>query len=380
MAVKMKFLHTADLHIGRVLNEFSLLEDQKFVLEQMLEAAEKYRADAFVIAGDVYDRSVPAAEAVGLLDSFITALSEAGVSVLMVAGNHDSGRRLGFGEDILARQGVHIAGTKEKGIRRVWVKDVCFDLLPFLRPAQADVATSQEAVARLLEGQTFVSAKGRVLVTHYFVTCGTQAPELSDSETTLQVGGIDNVDVSAFKAYDYVALGHIHKHQRVGEGNAWYAGTPLAYSFSEDSGKKGMNLVTIEGRQVEVERLPLRPLHALRTEKGNLEELLEKGERLRCLQDPAREDYLRAILTDEGQLLAPMAALRSVYPNVMQILREEPVRGGKESFRVKKLQVGMKDLESLFFDFFSLVRGRPMEERQRAVVAELVREMDKEIG
>ncbi|MDE7285668.1 MAG: exonuclease subunit SbcD, partial [Lachnospiraceae bacterium] len=239
----MIFLHVADLHLGKVVNDFSMLEDQKFILEQICGMAKANHADAVVIAGDIYDRAIPPGEAVTLLDSFLNKLTGMGIRVVMISGNHDSPERISFGENLLGRQGVHISGVqKDKLTKVVFEEETCeteFVLFPFMKPAQLGVRTSGEAVERMLEDywqeEDDKRAKNRVLVTHYFVTDGGKEPELSDSETTICVGGLDNVDASFFQGFDYVALGHIHKPQQIGKKPVWYAGSPLKYSFGETS-------------------------------------------------------------------------------------------------------------------------------------------------
>lgn len=316
----MKFLHTGDLHIGKKLFEASVLEDQAHILNQIHEIALAEQVQAVVLAGDLYDRSVPPAEAVTLLDDFLTRLVQAGIPVIAVSGNHDSPERISFGEKILEKQGLYLAGVYEGSLRRVEISDgetkVCFVCLPFVKPAQVEETTSAGAVARILykEGlladdisgqeqdkdtaqkqekaaaqgnraleQEKTAAQGdrvleqekaaaqentaegpmtgsegmdvcevpmrQVLVTHYFVTGENgQAPQLADSETSVDVGGIDNIPADVFKAFDYVALGHIHRCQQVGEGPIWYAGAPMKYSFSETRDTKSVNIVELRGQ------------------------------------------------------------------------------------------------------------------------------------
>lgn len=373
----MKFLHTADLHLGKTVNEFSLLEDQKFILQQIAGLARREQADALVIAGDVYDRSVPPAEAVSLLDSFLTKMAGCGIPVLLVSGNHDSPQRLSFAEALLEKQGVYIAGELPRAaegaaLRQAVLRDeygeVVFVLLPFVRPAVVGAVTGEEAVRRLLEGNLPEKGGRSVLVTHYFVTDAGREPERSDSENTIQIGGIDNVDASCFAAFSYTALGHIHKPQRIGKGEVWYAGAPLAYSFSEAGQEKSVNLVTLGAEGVtQVERLALKPLHPMRKIRGTLEELLRGGS----------EDYLQAVLTDERELLDPMARLRSVYPNLMQIVPEsrEGTAAGAEQ---ETGGLGGRTPQAYFEDFVRFVTGREPEEEQREAAAGLWRELEEQ--
>ncbi len=392
----MRFLHTADLHLGRSAGECSLLEDQEHILRQILEVADKRRVDALVVAGDVYDRAMPPAEAVALLDDFLTNLARKGIPVLMIAGNHDSGARLGFGERLFAERGVYIAGAADRGVRRVRIQDTEFWLLPFLRPAAAGASTCQEAVGKLLAeagkdaqdpgaqdgpGRASASVR-RVLVAHQFVTAAGRAPALSDSESTLYVGTLDNVDDSLFRGFAYVALGHLHRPQRIGEGQVYYAGSPLAYSFSESGAAKSVNLVTCRGQGVTVEQIPLRPLRAMRVISGSMEELLAEGARLRAERDPSREDFLRAELADRTVLPNPMGTLRSVYPNLLQVSTRETAEtadgeSGAGAF-CAGADVRRKSVTDTFARFYELVQGHPMDGEQRAYSFRLQSELEGE--
>ncbi len=379
----MKFLHIADLHIGKIVNDFSMLEDQRFILEQMMGMAKANQADAVVIAGDIYDRSIPPGEAVVLFDSFLTELSNAGIRVIMISGNHDSPERISFGESLLGKQGVHIAGTLKDIPVKVRVKEKdCeteFVLLPFVKPAQVGARTSQEAVERLLvrywQEENLEIEKNRVLVTHFFVTDAGWEPELSDSESTIHVGGLDNVDASVFQGFDYVALGHIHKPQQIGTHPIWYAGSPLKYSFGECEQVKAALLVTLDGKgQREVKQLPLRPLREMRKIKGTLKELLEAG----LKADGGQQDYIQALLTDKGELIDPIGTLRSVYPNVMQIVREDIHLSGNgtEQSGQNRMLAKKRDALALFEAFYKTVREDTLSEDGRELVVDVIKELE----
>jgi len=378
----MKFLHLADLHIGKVVNGFSMLPDQAEILGQIREAACREQVDCVVIAGDVYDRPIPPAEAVELLDTFLTEITEAGIPLLMAAGNHDSGVRLGFAGRILEAKGLVIAGTPASPIKQVTFQDsygeVAFFLLPFFKPAMLKEVlgevpeTTQEGVRKLLEREPVCLGRRNVLVTHLFVTAGGAMPELSDSETTLRVGGVDSVDAGLFRMFDYTALGHLHKRQRMGEGNVWYAGSPLKYSFSEVHHEKFLSLVELkEAGNVQIRQIPLLPLHDMRTIKGRLHTLLSP--KVAELAD--REDYICAVLTDEEELPDPIGSLRRVYPNVMQLILEKN-RILLEETGISLPQKKQQSLPEVYREFFEQVTGRePDEERMR-----LVREAFEEAG
>ena len=376
----MKFLHTGDLHIGKVLHEMSLLEDQKYILNEIVNIAEAEKVDAVVVAGDVYDRSIPAVEAVSILDEFLTRLSEKGITVLLISGNHDSGERLAFMDTVLEKQHIFIAGDGTESLRRIDMeKDgevVTFVLLPFVKPAQVGAKNSDEAVRIILEregltGENVEKHHRYVLVTHFFVTDGGKTPELSDSESSVHVGGIDNVEASAFSFFDYVALGHIHKPQKIGEREVYYAGTPLKYSFSEASQKKSVVLVEMGKEGTVVKRCPLTPLRDMRKIKGNLEELMRPE--IASLENT--NDYIQAVLTDKEELIDPIGTLRSVYPNIMQLLLEKNELKERPTGQ-RAAQISQKSTLELFEEFYELLRGEKMDEERRKEVQRALEESE----
>ncbi len=365
----MKFVHTGDLHIGKTVNGFSMMEDQRYILKQIYEISCKEKADALILAGDIYDRVIPPAEAVVLLDHFLTDMAAAGIPVLLISGNHDSPERLGFAGKLLEDQGIHIAGIYENQLKEVKVTDrygeATFVLMPFARPATVEAKSSGEAVAHMLSKRVKRTER-EILVTHYFVTDMGRAPELSDGETTVHVGGLDNVEASLLDGFDYVALGHIHKPQKIGHGEIYYAGAPLAYSFSEAGQEKSVNLVELGKKGgVEVRRIPLKPLHDLRRIRGRLEELM----RPEIVAAGDANDYIRAELTDEEELVDPIGTLRSVYPNIMQIVLLKNEEKENISY-TSRLEEKRKSIPELFQDFYEMIRGeKPDEEKMEAVRA-----------
>ncbi len=294
-------------------------------MEQILQTAIAQKVDAILIAGDLYDRSIPPADAVAVFDHFLTKALEHQIKMIMIAGNHDSQERVSFLENVLQAQGLFISGVPKEELKTVRFPDAEIVLLPFCKPSQVQCSTSEEAVRKLLSGywekeKEQDQKKSRILVTHYFVTVSGREPELSDSESTIHVGSLDNVDASVFEGFDYVALGHIHKKQQIGKHPIYYAGAPLKYSFGEAGSTKGMLLVTVDEEGLKkVEELPLTPLHDMRKIKGTLQELLTQGRE----EGEKALDYVQACLTDEGELIDPMETLRSVYPNAMQIVRAD---------------------------------------------------------
>lgn len=378
----MKILHTADLHIGKSIYEFNMLEDQKYILKEILQIAKDEQVDAIVLAGDIYDRSVPSTEAVQLLEWFLLeALSVA--KVFMIAGNHDSAERLSFGSSLLAKSGLYIAGGKE--VQEVIFEDafgkVAFHLLPFVKPAVVEAANSEAAVSKQLERLQagWDDADRHVLVTHFFVCASGKEPELSDSEQHSFVGGLEQVDAALFEAYDYVALGHIHKPQCMRKEKVYYAGSPLCYSFSECTAaeafsRKGVYVVELGADgAMSVTRKPLHPLRNMRIIKGSLQELLEQGSEM------ANDDYIQAILTDKEELIDPIGSLRSVYPNAMQIVLEKRLQEGNTPF-MRGVESKSKTMEELFGSFYEALAGEPLDEERAKVVSEIAAEVEGGAG
>lgn len=380
----MRFLHIADLHIGKIVNEISMLEDQRFILKQICEMATANQVDALVVAGDIYDRSIPTAEAVTLFDWFITDLSQRNIPVVMISGNHDSPERISFGGALLDKQGVHIAGVRQQSLSKVTFEKegskTEFVLLPFCKPASVGARTSEEAVRLLLEEywtKEKQEAKKRILVTHFFVTDAGREPELSDSETTIHIGGLDNVEASVFEGFDYVALGHIHKCQQIGTRPIWYSGAPLKYSFGETQEKAALLVELNEEGPLQVKKLELRPRLEMRKIKGTLQELLE----MKSIGE-SRQDYIQAILTDKEELIEPIGTLRGVYPNIMQIVREETRFhsgiSGDASIQVSKSKAlaEKKDTLALFEAFYETVREEQLSEEGKNVIVSIVKELE----
>ncbi len=376
----MKFLHTADLHIGKSIYEFSMLEDQKYILQEILQIAEDEKVDAFLLAGDIYDRSVPSTEAVELLEWFLLeALKLA--PVCMISGNHDSAERLSFGASLLEKSGLYIAGGSETKEVKFWDKDgmVAVHLLPFVKPAVIEAAHSEEAVKKQLGlwKENWKQEERHVLMTHFFVCAEGREPELSDSEVKGYAGGLDQVDVSLFEDYDYVALGHIHKPQCMKRGQTYYAGSPLKYSFSECSlsgafSNKGVNILDLhsDGRK-EIYCKLLHPRREMRIIEGELDELIKQG----MAEERGREDYIQAVLTNKDELVDPMGSLRSVYPNTMQIvLKKRLTEGAMPLFRGPESR--SKSIAELFESFYESLAGEAMDEERMKVVKEIAAEIE----
>lgn len=381
----MKLLHLADLHIGKVINEFSMLEDQKYILHQAAELAAEEKTDGVILAGDIYDRSVPTAEAVSVLNKFLEKLADLGQKIFVISGNHDSPERIGFAGSILARGGLYMEGSFLPELKKVELTDafgpVNIYFLPFARAGAMQKVLGLEAgtdltacIRRVIENTKINPAERNVLITHHFVTGNGAEPEVSDSEYPVSVGGTENVDASVFDGFDYVALGHIHKPQSIGRKEVCYAGSPLKYSFSECGREKSAVLVTLgeKERGVTMERRVLKPLHDMRKVKGELAELLK--EEVVSLAD--RSDYLFVTLTDEKELFEPMEQLRTRYPNVMQLELEKNIRHEGAAVSLKE-QLREKSLLEIYRDFYEAVTDRPLDESREAVVAALLKEIQE---
>ena len=359
----MKFFHLSDLHIGKRLCEVSLGEDQRVLLRRILALCETHRPDALVIAGDIYDKTVPPAESVGILDEFLTGSAELGIPVLLISGNHDSPERLDYGSRLLEARGIYLEGIFRGAPRRVTLEDafgpVDFWLLPFVKGASArpffpdrEIKNEQDAVQAALSAIAPDPARRNVLVAHQFVT-GSGAPLRSDSET-VSVGGSDNVDASLFDAFDYVALGHLHIPQQVGRETVRYCGSPLKYSFSEWKTPKSVTMVELrEKGDAEISQLPLTPLRDLRQIEGPLEQLLDPD--VVSAADPA--DYLRVILTDGEEQLDPLERLRQCYPNLLRL----DFRRRGEAPGLSGDAAPARPLPELFADFYEMQQGAPLE-------------------
>ncbi|MFR1836370.1 MAG: exonuclease SbcCD subunit D [Turicibacter sanguinis] len=378
----MRLMHLGDLHFGKMVNGFSMIEDQEFVLEQIKQYIQTYRPDAVMLAGDIYDRSVPPARAVALYNQFLKdLLIELKTPVLAIAGNHDGAELIDFGHELFEAAQYYVAGNFTKIIKKVRLQDdagpVNFYLLPFadyavVREAlnHPEIKSLNDAMKAIMEANPIDSIERNVLITHAFVVGG-EAPEQSESEKKLVVGGKESVDATLLEHFDYVALGHLHRTQRVNSDKIRYSGSLLKYSFSEEHYHKSMTMIDLDAEgEISIELLPLKPRRDMRTITGKLDELL-------TLEDEGQEDYLRVILTDEGELLEPMAKLRQVYPNVMLLELERrfsEFKGSQLSASARQT----KSTEELFADFYEHHRGESLHEAGKQVIEQTIKVMKGE--
>ncbi|GBU21256.1 exonuclease SbcD [Fibrobacteres bacterium R8-0-B4] len=376
----MKILHLSDPHIGKSVNGFSMIEEQRHILRQVIGYVRSERPAALVIAGDVYDRAVPGVDAVRLFDDFLTDLAAENITVMVVAGNHDSPERLGYAGRLLEDKKLFICGAFDGAMRRVVMSDeyggVNFWLLPFIRPSSVrgmfdgrEIETHNDAVAAVIEAAGIDYSARNVLVSHQFYAAVGAEPARCESEIN-PVGGLDAVDAVIIERFDYAALGHLHRAQRVGGDNRRYAGSPLKYSFSEVRHEKSVSLVELgEKGALSVSALPLVPLHDMREISGPLSELI--SDEVSSLAD--KEDYLRVVLTDEEEIVDPMGKVRSVYPNVMA-LGFENARTGVDIAEVGADSEWVSALSpyDLFFEFFLDMTASAMNACQSALVRSLM--------
>ena len=374
----MKFLHLADLHLGKRVNGFSMLEDQAHILRQILAILDDERPDGVLIAGDVYDKSVPSVEAVELLDGFLTELRTRGVPVLLISGNHDSPERLAFGGRVMDSCGIHISPVYDGALAPVTLQDafgpVHVWLLPFVKPAHvrrwfpdADIESYTDAMAEAVAHMDIDTAARNVLVTHQFVTGGAR----SGSEE-LSVGGTDNVDSGVFAPFDYVALGHLHGAQHIGRETIRYAGSPLKYSFSEARQHKSVTVVTLgEKGDVPVRTVALTPLRELREIRGSYDELTARSF---YEHTTYRSDYLHLILTDEQDVFDAMSRLRTIYPYLMTLDYDNARTRAAGGMSVPAETERRTPLE-LFEALYQRQNHRPMSEVQRAYIAQLMEQI-----
>jgi exonuclease SbcD len=376
----MKFVHLSDLHLGKRVNGYSMIEDQKYILLKILNVIDEQKAEAVVIAGDVYDKPIPPTEAVQLFDDFLFRLVERNLQILVISGNHDSPERIAFGSRFMDKSGVHMSQVYNGKNDLVELKDkygkVNFYMLPFVKPSNVrrffedeEINTYTDAV-RVAVSHMNVNKKARnVIITHQFVT----GAQRSESET-IAVGGTDNVDSYVFDDFDYVALGHIHGPQNVGKNTVRYCGTLLKYSFSEISHKKSVTVVEMKEKgNVKVSTVELTPKLDMREIKGTYEELTFK----KNYENTNTEDYLHIILTDEEDVADAVAKLRCVYPNLMKLDYDNTRT--RNSFALTQAEETEKKSDTeLLSEFFEKQNGKPLSDEQLEYAANLFEQIKEE--
>lgn len=369
----MKLIHLSDLHIGKRVNEFSMLLDQEYILTKVINIIDDVKPDGIIIAGDIYDKSVPSAEAVQLFDDFIYKLAKRKLQVFVISGNHDSPERIAFGSRVFDESGIHMSPVYNGKVVPISVKDehgiVDIYMLPFIKPANVRRFYPDEKIESYTDAMGIalkdsVSSDNRnILITHQFVTGALR----SESED-ISVGGSDNIDVSVFDAFDYVALGHIHKPQKIGKETVRYSGTPLKYSFSEVNHEKSVTVLELlEKGSINIDTIPLIPKRDLREIKGTYLEITARSN----YKNTNTDDYMHITLTDEEDIPDAMGKLRVIYPNLMK-LDYDNMRTRSSDTLIESENVDRKSPLELFSEFYEKQNNQEMHEEQQRLIEGLI--------
>ena len=377
-------MHLADLHLGKRVNGFSMMEDQEYILTRILEIMEEEQPDGLLIAGDVYDKTIPPAEAVRRMDDFLTAVAEKHVPVFLISGNHDSAERVAFGHQLMQGSGIWISPVYDGTIRHHTLGDrwgeVNIYLIPFLRPSvvrsffpDVEIEDYTDALRTIIEDLQVDTSRRNVVLAHQFVTAAGALPETCDSEQ-LSVGGLDRVDGSVFSPFDYTALGHLHGPQRVGSETIRYAGSPLKYSFSELHQKKSVTVAELRAKgETEIRQIPLQPRREMTELRGTFEEILEEARK----KGEPQTDYYHMILTDETDVVDALSRLREYYPNIM--LLDYDNRRTRSQKEVEQLdRVEERTPGELFAALYEQQNGQEMDSDRKEYLDGLIREIWEE--
>ena len=373
----MKFAHISDLHLGKRLNGFSMLEEQKYILEEILKILQKEQVSAVWMAGDIYDKPVPPAEAVTLFDDFLVQLADKKYSVFIISGNHDSPERIAFGSRLMAARNIYLSPVYDGKVEPILLEDEHGDIniymIPFVKPIhvrhffqEEEIASYTEAVKCAVEHMNVDEKKRNVILAHQFVTGALK----SDSED-ISVGGLDNVDAEVFEVFDYAALGHIHRSQSMGNERVRYSGTPLKYSFSEVTHEKSVTIVDMKEKgNIDIYTVPLVPQHDLTKIKGSFEEVMSSD----FEKNMDKEAYVHVTLTDEVDIPNAFHKLQTVYPNIMQM--EYEVRSKKNHSVLEGQSDGKKmDPLELFQEFYAEMNHQPLQAPQQEYLIEKINEI-----
>lgn len=386
----MKIFHLSDLHIGKLLHSYNLRRNQEVVLQQIVENAKLYRPDVILIAGDIFDKSVPSGEAYTIFDQFINLLASItpSIPVLIIAGNHDSAERLNYASSFLEMHQIYIAvlppQKEEETIKKVTLQDefgeVDFYLLPFLKPGyvrhlfqEGEITTYHSAVKAILEREGIDYSRRNVLLSHQFYVSAGQTTETCDSEQlTITVGGLDNVDATCVEQFDYVALGHIHKSQSVGKPYIRYCGTPLKYSVSEEHHNKSITMVTLmeKGSEVLIETIPITPIQDVRRVRGILSEILA------CANEDNRHDFISVTITDEIDPFKPKDQLEEQYDYILELM----VDNARTKARIQEIngEASVLDPFQAFCEFYQEMQQCAISGEEEEIVTEIIANVREE--
>lgn len=374
----MKFIHLSDLHLGKRVNEFSMLEDQEYILTKIINIIDEENPDGVIIAGDVYDKSVPSAEAVELFDDFLVKLSNRNLKVFVISGNHDSAERIAFGGRLMDKSGIYMSPVYDGKIEPITVADNFGDvniyMLPFVKPAnvrrfypESEISSYTDAIKTIIDDMSIDESKRNILITHQFVT-GASRTESED----ISVGGTDNVDASVFEKFDYVALGHIHRSQKCTSDYIRYSGTPLKYSFSEANDKKEVVILDIKGKgTIELSFVPLVPKRNMVEIKGKYDELTLKSfyENTSYI-----EDYMHITLTDENDIPDVLTKLRVIYKNIMKLDYDN--QRTRHSVEINGADnVERKSPFEHFGEFYEIQNGQALSKEQSEFMTEIIEQI-----
>ena len=377
----MKIIHLADLHIGKRVNEFSMIDDQKYILNQILKIIDKEKPDAVIIAGDVYDKQVPSIEAVELLDSFISDISKRKTTTFIISGNHDSAERLAFGSSLMAMGKIYISPVYNGKISKYTLKNdfgsANFYLLPFVKPSHVKrffpdekIESYTDAIKVVVDNLKLDTSEINILIAHQFVTGASR----TESEE-ISVGGLDNVDASVFEDFDYVALGHIHRPQKIGTERIRYCGTPLKYSFSEVNDAKSVSIIEINSKEdFNLRMIPLIPKRDMRKIRGTYEELITKT----SYENTNTDDYIHVTLTDEFNVVDAIQKLRVIYKNIMKLEYDNIRTRESRKINLDNMVIENKNPLEIFSEFYKLQNNKEMNDEQKEIIKKIMEEVWEE--
>jgi exonuclease sbcCD, D subunit len=377
----VKIIHLADLHIGKRVNEFSMIDDQKYILNQILEIIDNEKPDAVIIAGDVYDKQVPSIEAVELLDSFISDISKRKTTTFIISGNHDSAERLAFGSSLMAMGKIYISPVYNGKISKYTLKNdfgsANFYLLPFVKPSHVKrffpdkkIESYTDAIKVVVDNLKLDTSEINILIAHQFVTGASR----TESEE-ISVGGLDNVDASVFEDFDYVALGHIHRPQKIGTERIRYCGTPLKYSFSEVNDAKSVSIIEINSKEdFNLRTIPLIPKRDMRKIRGTYEELTTKT----SYENTNTDDYIHVTLTDEFNVADAIQKLRVIYKNIMKLEYDNMRTRESRKINLDDMVIENKNPLEIFSEFYKLQNNKEMNDEQKEIIKKIMEEVWEE--
>ena len=380
----MKLMHLSDLHLGKLVLEQSMIDDQKYILNQIIDIVKKEKVDIVLIAGDVYDKSIPTIEAVNLFSNFLTKLYKLKVLVFVISGNHDSKDRLSFGNELFVDNGIYIEGIFNGNLRCETINDkygkLNIYMLPFIKPVEIKrfypdeiIDTYEDAIKCILKHSSINKSERNIVMVHQFVTSLGEDVIRSDSES-ISLGGIDNIDVTLFKDFDYVAMGHIHGPQKVGRETARYSGSPLKYSFSEVNQKKSVCIIEFNSKEdINISKIPLIPIKDMRVIKGPFDKLISKE----IVNLENKNDYLDVILTDDDYIINAIGKLRKFYPNILKLEYENKISSNEVLDNIDIDKSNMSPID-LFSEFYKMQNGIELSVKKKKIIEEVIKEVNDE--